>query len=125
MPYVDKEYYDNDYLGSPIEDVTEFERTAKRSSEVIDELTHYRIKNLDSMPTFIQTQVKKAVCDQIEHYVLSGGYESMKESTSLGNVIIGSFSYSNSSQDTREESEKAIDYLKPTGLLYAGVFTYG
>lgn len=131
MSYVDREYYDNDYLGIPIDDADEFKRSSKRATEIVDGLTNYRIKELESMPEFIQTQVKKAACAQIEHYEVNGGYESMKEMEGLGNVSLGPFSYGSGSSNTQSDSStneisaKAIDYLRPTGLLYSGVATHG
>jgi|SRR5690625_501681 len=132
MPYVDEDYYNNEYMGEPIEQ-SDFPRFSKRASEVIDQLTNYRIKDLENMPEFIQTQIKKAVCSQIEFYQVNGGYAELDAGEDLSNVSIGSFSYSSGrdsagntqNRQAKRVSPSALAYLKHTGLLYTGVGTYG
>lgn len=126
MPYVDQEYYENDYMGAEITDSNEFMRMEKRASEVVDQLTHYRIKDLESLAESIRERVKQAVCAQIEFYALSGGYESAIQQSGLQNVSIGSFSYAQGSSSSSSESSSliannVIGYLKQTGLLYSGI----
>lgn len=126
MTYVDKDYYDNVYLGAKIIDDDEFERLAKRASEVVDQLTHYRIKNLDDLVEPIRERVKQAVCAQIEFYVLNGGYDETIQQGDMQSVRIGGFSYtqggsSNQSQSSLPIGKNVLGYLKPTGLLYSGI----
>ncbi|WP_153124670.1 hypothetical protein [Peribacillus tepidiphilus] len=132
MAYIDKQYYDNEYKGVPIADESTFNRLAERASDVIDEMTEYKIQDFNTLTTFQQTQVKKATAAQIEYMVTSG--ESVIHGSNFGSVSIGSFSYSegakgsNDSRINRNEqrtSPAVIGYLKPTGLLYRGVSVYG
>jgi hypothetical protein len=120
--YVDKNYYDNEYKGVAVE-ATDFDQLEMRSSEVINNLTGYKVaqQGIDSLHPFFQIQVKKAVCAQIEQFVINGGYESTKERNALGNVSIGSFSYGSSEGKSIEVSSNVYDFLKPTGLLYSGI----
>jgi len=126
MTYVDKDYYDNVYLGATIVDADEFERLAKRASEVVDQLTHYRIKNLDDLVEPIRERVKQAVCAQIEFYVLNGGYEATMQQSDLQSVSIGSFSYAQSGSTSESLTnapigKNVLGYLSQTGLLYSGI----
>ncbi|SEP56917.1 hypothetical protein SAMN05216232_0185 [Virgibacillus subterraneus] len=124
MPYIDKAYYDDTYKGTPVEDVAEFNRLAQRSSEVIDQLTSYTIANYEftQLATFLQDQVKKAVCAQVEHYALNGGYDAVNAGK-LSSVSIGSFNYTEkeSKNNNSKISSDAVDFLTPTGLLYSGI----
>ncbi|MBP1971584.1 hypothetical protein J2Z83_003735 [Virgibacillus natechei] len=122
IPYIDKQYYDDDYQGKPIEDVAEFERTAKRASDNIDELTSYSIKN--NLPDVQMDLVKKATAAMIEHYALNGGYEASNQ-PGMGNVSIGSFSYNAGDSASGEVPSNVVGYLKYSGLLYKGIGTYG
>lgn len=125
MPYVDKDYYDNAYMGAKILDADEFERLEKRASEVIDQLTNYRIENIDDLPEFIKERVKHAVCAQIEFYVLNDGYDSTMQQSGLQNVRIGSFSYAEGSSASESHNtligRNVLGHLKGTGLLYSGI----
>ena len=122
MSYVDENYYNNEYLGTPVDD-GEFDRLAKRASEEIDSLTGYKIKELESLHPRVQEQVKKAVCAHIESFQTQGGYEASQQE--LNNVSIGSFSYSaGDSATSGKVPAGVINHLKYTGLLYAGVRTW-
>lgn len=128
MKYVDKEYYNNAYMGAKILDDDEFVRLEKRASEIIDQLTNYRVVDINELPEFIKERVKHAVCAQIEHYVLNDGYESTMQQSGIQSVRIGSFSYSQGTGRGSSDSvssnmigSNVVEHLKPTGLLYSGI----
>lgn len=124
--YIDKTYYDDEFQGDPVEDVSEFNRLAQRASEQIDQLTMYRINDIQKWPDFIQTQIKKATASIVEQYAMNGGYEAVSSST-LTNVSIGSFSYQEGADGSVNANIEKVAYkhLAPTGLLYRGVSTHG
>lgn len=127
MSYVDLDYYTDEYMGAEITDTSEFERMEKRASEVVDQLTHYRIKDLESLAEPIRERVKKAVCAQIEFYTLSGGYEATVEQGDMQSVSIGGFSYTQGSarETANFVAQNVVGHLKQTGLLYSGVSVRG
>lgn len=126
--YITADYYKNDYMGTPVAD-SDLPGLIRRASDAIDSLTHYRIVNygFDKFTPFIQAQVKKATCAQVEFFAVNGEL--------AGNVVEGGGSgfsigkYSEQGQDaaaptvTAKYAIGAIDYLTPTGLLYSGVRT--
>ena len=126
MPYIDKTYYDDEFQGEPVEEVTEFDRLAKRASEQIDQLTMFRINDIQKWPDFIQTQIKKATASIVEQYAISGGYEAVSGST-LTNVSIGPFSYQEGADGSVNDNIEKVAYkhLAPTGLLHRGVSVHG
>lgn len=125
MAYVDKEYYDNEYMGLPVDDPKEFERMAKRASDLVDIATNFRSRNV-APGGFQEEQIKKAVSAQIEHYVIAGGYEASKQEATIESVAIGNFRYDlagrGGSGDTKKDilSAEAIKHLASAGLLYSG-----
>lgn len=127
MPYIDKDYYDNEYKGVPV-DGDAFSRLVSRASEVIDALTSYKLANVDieDLAPFIKGQVKKATAAQVEYLSLSG------ESNAIGgggfsHVSAGNFSYGDKpgkesiSRTETMTSQLVISILSSTGLLYGGV----
>ncbi|WP_281659123.1 hypothetical protein [Halobacillus sp. Cin3] len=128
MPYIDKSFYDDEYMGLPIPDIEEFKRLSKRASEIIDQMTNYTIKNYEftRMAEFIQEQVKKATAAQTEFLALNG--EEVNHGDSTTSMSIGKFSISEGNRDSqligrnpKRTSPAVIQYLVPTGLIYAGV----
>lgn len=132
MPYIDQTYYSDVYYGKMPKDPSDMPRLISRASDVIDNLTGgkaEKVMNLvDPVGAYseIQSNVKRAVCAQVEHYVINGGYDKMQKTTPV-NVRLGSFNYSeNKNQRVDEELTKAypdsvIQFLSQTGLLYNGV----
>jgi len=127
MPYIDADYYKNEFEGVEI-DETEIDRYIKRASDVIDQVTGYKIKDFDNLPEFIQEQVKKATASQVEFFALQGGPEVATSNDDVQSATIGSFSYtkgqsggSSGGGQANKVSSSVIDYLKPTGLLYTGI----
>lgn len=128
MAYITKEYYETDYLGSANLDDKDFNRLAKRASDVIDAVTSYRLlgNTLPKQPIFIQEQVRRATAAQLEFLVINGEAAAMGAG-GFGQVSAGNFSYGDKagadalSRDQQMTSAAVINYLLPTGLLYQGV----
>ncbi len=131
MPYIDKDFYENDYKGMPIKDVTIFDRLVVRASETVDNITNYKLNSVefDTLPPFIQKQVKKATAAQIE-YLLVSGQGAIMGAGGFGQVRAGNFSYGDRQGDSSENryekmtSGAVLSHLSPTGLLYQGVGVY-
>lgn len=127
MAYVDQDYFMNKYFPSAEIPDEDFIPLAERASDIVDELTMYKVKEkgLDSYSDFVQEQVKKAVCAQIE-YMNYGGIETVfgggdKNGYSIGNTSITQMrSGTNSDSSTQRVSKMTIKTLMPTGLLYRG-----
>lgn len=122
MPYIDQDYYLDQYKGKPITDPNELDRTILRASDAIDILTNYKI-NMETAHPFIVGQVKKATAALVEHYVLTGGYDESIQ-PDLFNVSVGTFSYSIGNQEQGASTripDLVNNLLANTGLLYAGL----
>lgn len=130
MTYIDMSYYQDVYEGTEV-DASSFPRLEKRSREIIDILTNYKIHQvgIENLAEFIKQQVKLATAAQIEYLVLSGE-DNAVGSSGYGQVNIGNFSYGDrqgSEALSRIEAmttQKVISLLLSTGLLYAGVDVY-
>lgn len=127
MPYIDVTYYNDMYKGETAPNVKTLEKYIIRSSDVIDQVTGYKLArlNFEEVNHFIREQVKKATAAQVEFYVVNEGDAEINAGEQpLNNVSIGSFNYgvSNTSQaKTNRVSPSTITYLNPTGLLYTGI----
>ncbi|WP_411955144.1 hypothetical protein ACKXGF_05120 [Alkalibacillus sp. S2W] len=127
MPYIDKTYYDEDFNGLNLDDEQEFDRYAKRASDVIDQVTGYKIAQTDfeSLPSFIQEQVKKATAAQIEFYQINDGPELLDAGDDFSNFATGNFTFSKGGKSENKQADRVspstIEHLRPTGLLYTGL----
>jgi hypothetical protein len=134
MPYIDKDYYLNTYFGSPTSDDQTLNKTISRASDMIDIITYQKLIDptgttnpFDNLIPFIQGQVKKATAALVEHYILNGGYDAIKQ-MNISSASIGSFSFSMSGQNSSEKKgvkmvpDEIFDILGTTGLLHAGVY---
>jgi hypothetical protein len=127
MGYITSQYYIDEYMGADAG--SELEKYIKRASDLIDQVTGYKIKDFDSLPPFIQEQVKKATAAQVEFYVMQGGDEEVNAGTggnSMNDVWVGGFRYKvagerGENKQTNRVSPAALAYLEPTGLLYMGL----
>lgn len=123
MGYIDEDYYKDDYKGEDAGD--NLEKYIERASDIIDQLTGYKIDDLEDYPKFIKDLVKKATAAQVEMYAVKGGYTQAETGGTFDSVTIGKFSYSSGDKSKSSESSRfspaAIGYLQATGLLYAGV----
>ena len=123
--YADKEFYRNDFMGYTIEDDEELNRLLKRASFVVDQVTNYKLKSIEfeTLDPFFQEQVKLATCSQAEHFAKSGGVDAVSYDD-ITSVQVGNFQYQSSSGG-QVITNDVYSFLKPTGLLYQGVVTYG
>lgn len=133
MPIVDQYFYANTYFGEQVPVNINFERLEMRAEEMVNQYANYYFDshNLDDLPLEAdRINVKKAVCAQIEWFIDSGGVEELanakQSAKGISHVTIGKFSYDKSApttlpRGTAQRSNAAINYLRPTGLLYRGV----
>lgn len=113
--YADSVYYKDTYKGTSIPDA-ELDSHLQRASDLIDQLTYFRIVDgLTSLTAFQQTQIKNAVCSQADRsYELNGMVEG------IGSYNVGDVSVS--LKDGFEPvSRTAMGYLRSTGLMYRGL----
>ncbi|MCG0843274.1 hypothetical protein IMAU10228_00847 [Lactiplantibacillus plantarum] len=133
MPIVDQYFYAYTYFGEQVPVNINFERLEMRAEEMVNQYANYYFDshNLDDLPLEAdRINVKKAVCAQIEWFIDSGGVEELanakQSAKGISHVTIGKFSYDKSApttlpRGTAQRSNAAINYLRPTGLLYRGV----
>lgn len=127
MGYITPEYYIDTYKGIDAGD--ELEKYIERASDLIDQAINYKIDDVETIHPFIKKQVEKATAAQVEFYVLQGGDVEVNAGDDMSTVGIGSFNYSvghdgrggRVNPDTKRISPSALAYLRPTGLLYAGL----
>lgn len=132
MSYITKEYYENEYKGTPIQDGETFDRLAARATDIVDMLTNFYLlgSELSKWPALIQGQIKKATAAQVE-YLLTHGEDKAMGAGDYGQVSAGNFSYGDKagkeslSREEQMTSVAVINHLEPTGLLYRGVDVYG
>lgn len=131
MPYIDEAYYKNEYMGIPV-DADDLPRFIRRASDAVDMVTRNGIKDFESQPQFVQEQIKKATAAQVEYFESLGGTDVAVTGDGYQQVAIGKFSATKSttnkgglSRNQESVSQAVIQYLLPTGLLYAGVNSYG
>ena len=124
MPYVDEAYYISEYKGESVYPA-DFLSLCERASEIIEELTMYRLTPISvlAMPEEVQARVKKAICAQIEYLDANGGSD-MDNGTDLQSAGLGKFNYTKAGNgsDTAQSiyAPRAMRLLAPTGLLYRG-----
>lgn len=119
MSYVDSTFYKNSYKGNCIPDA-ELDSYLQKASDSIDQLTYYRISKeggFSRLTTFQQGAVKLAVCTQADHLYTYGDIPS----PNMAGYSINGNSVSFGSNVDLRYSRQAIDYLKPTNLMYRGL----
>ncbi|MGV0167171.1 hypothetical protein ACRYI5_01065 [Furfurilactobacillus sp. WILCCON 0119] len=137
MQMVDQGFYSSTYYGEPLKDDADFNRLEARAEELVNEYANHYFDshNLEDLPLDAdRLNVKKAICAQIEWFLDAGGVEELanaKQSAGgLTHVSVGKFNYDKAAsvslpRGTAQRSNMAINYLRPTGLLYRGVGQYG
>ena len=124
MPYITADYYSDVYIGVVVSE-SDLPRYIKRASSVIDQVTNYAIKDLETLHPFVQKQVMEATAAQVEFYQLHGGTDIAITGDDVTGVQVGKFSYGGGSRasggDNSAIASNLIDYLVPTGLLYSGI----
>ncbi|MGE7864533.1 hypothetical protein ACQKOA_26475 [Bacillus mobilis] len=133
MSYIDVDYYRNEYEGTPVSDEALLKRMIKRASEQIDSIIDYKLQGVDfdKVAPFIRDQVKKATAAQVEFLAING-ITSATVSEGGGGFSVGSYSENGMSAGAAEGPSHydryaitVVDYLRPTGLLYAGLCVDG
>lgn len=113
MQYADSLFYKNVYFGDIIPD-DKLERMLCRASEKIDQYTYNRSRDFDSLGSFEQEAVSKAVCAEADAIYVYGDQD-----VNLGNYSIGDVSISGTTTQSILLSQKAETYLKNTRLTSA------
>lgn len=129
MAYIDADYYTNIYKGMPVEDPDMLNRMIARASDVVDQIINYKLSGVDfnKLVPFIKEQVMKATAAQTEYIAL---YGETSANTMIDTPVmqVGKFRYGllrggkseGAGKDARI-AQGTIAFLRPTGLLYAGV----
>jgi len=129
MAYIDADYYNYEYKGTPVEDPDMLNRMIARASDVIDQIINYKLSGVDfdKLAPFIKGQVMKATAAQTEYIAL---YGETSANTMIDTPVmqVGKFRYGllrggkseGAGRDARI-AQGTISFLRPTGLLYAGV----
>lgn len=126
LPFVDIDYYRNDYGGIEIEDDTELDRLIRRASRDINTLTKRRIGDLGTWHPDIQDMVKEATAAQVEFLFLNGETAStIVEGSATGKGFrAGKYTEQGTGQATTlggMYADSIPNILLPSGLLYTGV----
>lgn len=123
--YVDEVYYNDTFKGESVES-TGFSSLVCRASEIVEEMTMYRLTedSFQKMPENMQVRIKNAVCAQIEYLDANGGND-MDNGVDLQSAGLGKFSYTKAvgtdgSSGQSIYAPRALRILAPTGLLYRG-----
>ncbi|MEN1938972.1 hypothetical protein AAIE21_26465 [Paenibacillus sp. 102] len=133
MAYIDANYYTNEYKGTPVADGLLLGRLIARASDQIDHIVNYKLEGVDfdKLSPFIQKQVKKATAAQVEFLAINGE-TSATVSEGSGGFDVGSYSENGMSAGADDApsfyDQYAITvpkFLRPTGLLYAGLCVHG
>ena len=129
MAIVTYEDYTNTYYGEPIAQAA-FPRYELRAEELIASIT--RGADYTSLPSAFQTAYKKAICAQVEYFVLQGisvateGANTGDTSYTIGKISVGrggSGSSAAASGGYSMIAPAARGYLEQTGLLSRHVDT--
>lgn len=125
---VDKEFYQKTYGGTLDLDQGFIDKNERQAADIINEFCNYYFDRhvIDDLPLEQdKTNVKKALCAQLEHLFELGGNTELTGQNAPTGVQAGNFSMSgmkpNSTGIKSVRSDKALQYLRPTGLLYRGV----
>lgn len=122
MSYIDEDYYLNTFKGEASNE--DLSLIISRASDMVDILTMYKIKDINSVDAFTKNQIQKATAAQTEFIIKNGGLANLDVNGGSESVTVGKFSYSkNSSTSSSKDqiSSFTLEYLFPTGLLYRGL----
>lgn len=119
---VDESYYRDVYKGAAVYD--DLGVLLDRASDIVRQHTLYRLDDIDSLPSFMQENVRKAVCAQAEFIDQNGGIDGLT-SGGTTSFSIGKFSMSGGatgcgSNRSPAASPLMLSYLEAVGLLYRG-----
>ena len=124
MGVVDYTFYSTVYMGTDATQAS-FPALCARASDVIGAMTHWvDDAKIATMPVWIQTLYKKAVCAQVDFFAINGT-DSVQETASsgftVGKVTIHGKSNSEGGRLNESVSPLAISYLEQTGLMNPNV----
>ncbi|WP_338231653.1 hypothetical protein [Companilactobacillus muriivasis] len=125
---IDLDFYNDKYGGNIGLDKDFINKNLKQAADLINEFCNFYFDyhSIDDLPLEQdKTNVKKALCAQLEHLFELGGNTELTGQNAPTGVQVGNFQMSgmkpNSTGMRAIRSEKALQYLRPTGLLYRGV----
>ena len=125
---VDYVFYNTVYRGTDIDDVS-FPALCARATDVIGAVTHWVDEStIAKLPPLLQTLYKKAICAQVDFFVINGT-DTLNETGNSGGWTVGKVTVHG---DTRSSggrmaemiSPLAISYLEQTGLMNPQVPTF-
>ena len=88
---VDESYYRDVYKGAEVYD--DLGVLLDRASDIVRQHTLYKLDDIEALPSFMQENIKKAVCAQAEFIDANGGLD-MLNSGGAASFSIGKFSMS-------------------------------
>ena len=123
---VTEEYYTETYIGEPV-DTAGFPRFNKRAEDIVNHITHGRLKDFDTFSTEVKTSVQNAICAQIEFYALNGIEVSILGDSTQG-FTVGKVNVQKGNAKALTAAQSMIApmcfaYLECTGLLNPQVQT--
>lgn len=118
----DAVYYTDVYKGTEVYD--DLDVLLERASDIVRQQMTCHIDDISVLPSFMQENIKKAVCAEAEYINSNGGFESLG-TDSTASFTIGKFSVSGGSSSggtssSYQASPRATAYLEAVGLLYRG-----
>lgn len=118
----DAAYYTDVYKGTEVYD--DLGVLLDRASDIVRQHTIYRLDDISMLPSFMQDNIKRAVCAQVEYINANGGLDWLN-SNGVVSFSIGKFSMSSGSSGGGASSQQTVSpamlaYLEAVGLLYRG-----
>ena len=123
---VTEEYYNETYIGEAV-DTAAFPRFNKRAEDLVNHITHGRIKDFETFSADLQEAVQNAICAQIEFYALNGIEVSIIGDSTQG-FTVGKVNIQKGNTKALTAAQSMIapmcfSYLECTGLLNPQVET--
>ena len=117
MAIVDWAYYSTVYHGTEANE-TDFATLEAHAEDVIGAMTHWKVTTdtIASLPSMIQTLVKKAICAQTDYFAING-----LDSVSSGNErgwTVGKVTVQNRYASSAEKSGVMAAHISPMVFLY-------
>ena len=130
MAIVTYQYYTNTYLGEPIAQ-TAFPRYEARAEDLIYSIT--RGAAYDALPAAFQELYKKAICAQVEYFVLNGISVATEGNSGGPSYTLGKISVGSGAAGSGKANSAGVTMIAPsvralleqTGLLSRHVDTIG
>lgn len=124
------QYYTNTYLGEPIAQ-TAFPRYEARAEDLIYSIT--RGAAYDTLPAAFQELYKKAICAQVEYFVLNGISVATEGNSGGPSYTLGKISVGSGAAGSGKTNSAGVTMIAPsvralleqTGLLSRHVDTIG